>query len=286
MRKKILLSLFTAAIFLTLTFPAQAAGNFSFAVISDIQDAPDNWHNSLHELRKFDNDIILVAGDIEPAAQRYIEYKEAFSSIGKTPLLVPAIGNHAFDAKGEDFRYIVDKLIPATGTHLRYSDKTGDYVVDFQNTRFILLDGYSRLGAHGVINDEGRSWTEKMIVAAPASIENVFICYHEPAFPRMRHVGDSFDEDPALRDAFWQMLARHKDKVRAVFAGHTHYYARVTKNGVQEIDDGSAGGKSDNNTMVEVNVDGKEVNYRALQAANGETSPFAVTDSWLTPSGF
>jgi len=285
--RKTLLYFFSAIIFSTLAFSVQASGHFSFAVISDIQDAPKNWHNSLRELRKFNNDIILMAGDIVPPAQRYTELKQAFATIGKMPLLVPAIGNHSFDFKTEGFDYLVNEAIPATGTKLRYSEKTGDYVVDFENTRFIILDGYSKLGSHGVINDEGRNWAQKMIIESPQSIENIFICYHEPAFPKKRHVGDSFDEDPGLRDAFWQMLARHKDKVRAVFAGHTHYYARVTQNGIQEIDDGSAGVTSENNTIVEVNVSGSKVAFRALQAENGAETPFSVTDAWETvPPGF
>jgi predicted phosphodiesterase len=283
--KRVFLSFLAATIFLAVSFPVWVGG-FSFAVISDIQDAPDNWENSLKELRKLDNSLILIAGDFALAQQREAQARQALSVDGKMPLLVPAIGNHAFDDNGKDFNYTVNKMIPATGTQLRYSDKTGDYVVDFQNTRFILLDGYSKLGTHGVINDKGRSWVEKMIITAPASIEDIFICYHEPAFPKKRHVGDSFDEDPALRDAFWQMLSRHKDKVRAVFAGHTHYYARTTKDGIQEIDDGSAGATSENDTIVEVSVDGKKVDFKVLQAANGKETPFAVTDSWEAPSGF
>jgi len=110
-----------------------------------------------------------------------------------------------------------------------------------------------------VINDAGRNWVEKTITSAPEKIKHIFIFFHEPAFPRVRHIGNSFDANPKLRNLFWNMLMRHKNKVRAVFVGHTHHYYKMKiadpeseeanspkkfpmqKGGIYQIDIGAAG---------------------------------------------
>ena len=57
---------------------------------------------------------------------------------------------------------------------------------------------------------------------------------HEPAFPIDRHVGNSLDADPEIRDEFWSVLAQNG--VRAFFCGHSHHLSVVQKQGVYQID--------------------------------------------------
>ena len=68
---------------------------------------------------------------------------------------------------------------------------------------------------------------EQVIASAPPDIDHIFVAFHEPAFPRYRHIWDSFNASPEERDAFWNMLVAHNDIVRAVFVAHTHTYSRM-----------------------------------------------------------
>jgi hypothetical protein len=103
----------------------------------------------------------------------------------------------------------------------------------------------------------------------------VFIAFHEPRVPKK-----------IQGDAFWDVLLRHRDRVRAVFTGHTHVHERRTigKEGghIDLINLGNAGQQrhSDNQqTIVEVMVDGQVVFYRAIQALDG-TDEFRLAAEW------
>ena len=54
--------------------------------------------------------------------------------------------------------------------------------------------------------------------------ENVFVFFHEPAYPVYQKTGESLDNHPGERDALWQIF--DKDNVSAVFNGHEHIATR------------------------------------------------------------
>jgi len=197
-----------------------------------------------------------------------------------------------------DMEFIRDKLIPALPNVVRMSATSCTYYWDYKNVRVISIDGYSgEAGTGGVINEKGRNWTEKAIASAPSTVDHIFVSFHAPAFPRVRHTQDSFNADPEQRNAFWNMLIAHKDKVRAVFCGHTHSYCRMRvldpagadandfskypdeAGGIYQINDGSTG-MGMKNTFVRVAIDGKKVSFRAYEADNGKDKPFAVKEEW------
>ena len=197
-----------------------------------------------------------------------------------------------------DFEFIRDKIISAIPGVVRLSDKSCSYYYDYNNVRVISIDGYSgEIGRQGVINEKGREWAEDVIKSAPENIEHIFIAFHAPAFPRVRHTQDSFSADPEQRNAFWNMLVSHRDKVRAVFVGHTHSYCRMRvldpagsaandfsaypdeEGGIYQINDGSTGNGT-KNTFVLVNVEGKNIYFRVLESENGKGQPFTVKDEW------
>ena len=202
------------------------------------------------------------------------------------------------DASIIDLEYISDKIIAAIPGAVRMSDKSYSYYYDHKNVRVISLDGYSgEAGTGGVINEKGRNWTEKAITSAPATIDHIFIGFHAPAFPRGRHLQDSFSADAEQRNAFWNMLISHKDKVKAVFSGHTHVYCRMRvldpagtaandfnaypdeEGGIYQVVVGSTGNGM-KNTFLRVEVDGRNIYFRAYEAENGKDQPFAVKDEW------
>lgn len=204
----------------------------------------------------------------------------------------------AGDASIIDMDYISANIISAIPGAVRMSDKSCTYYYDYKNVRIISLDGYSgEAGTGGVINEKGRAWTEKAITSAPATIDHIFIGFHAPAFPRGRHLQDSFNANAGERNAFWEMLISHKERVKAVFSGHTHIYARLRvldpsgaaandfnaypdeDGGIYQVVVGSTGNGT-KNTFLRVEIEGKNVYFRAYEAANGKDQPFAVKEEW------
>lgn len=285
----------------------ESAPKFSFSVLSDLQSGEDTWKNALLEIRDAKTnpepaftraELVLIAGDMLPLAKHHEDYQQAFANPDTRPVLLPVIGNHEFNDGNTHFRYARDVLIPAIPGVVRRHDEACDYYVDYKNVRIIVVDGYTDLGKRGVINEEGRQWVEQAIAAAPSSVGHIFISFHEPAFPRVKHIGSSFDENPKLRNAFWRMLLAHKDRVRAVFVGHTHTYSRMRildpagkaandpnaypdeEGGIYQINAATASMTGDVSTIVQVQVEGDSLRFRALRAKNGANASFEVTDKW------
>ena len=217
----------------------------------------------------------------------------------------PVRGNHE---GSEDVDFLVNALLPAYGTEIhRLNDTSVNYYVDWKNIRLIVVDQFSEFShetdtdmlswakpSGGNINTLGLKWTESLINSAGPGIDHIFIAFHKPAFPRHRHVNDSFDAFPENRNAFWNMLVRHNDKVRAVLVAHTHNYSRMRvkdptmvgdtgypdkEGGIYQIDGGTTGKEGLPNTIVEVQVQGKNLAFRTVQAKSSG-KPFKVIDQW------
>jgi hypothetical protein len=202
------------------------------------------------------------------------------------------------DASIIDMDFISDKIIAAIPGVVRMSDESCTYYYDKENVRIISIDIFSgEAGTGGVITDKGRAWTEKAIISAPATIDHIFIGFHAPAFPRGRHTSDCFVTNSEQRNAFWNMLIAHKDRVRAVFNGHTHVYCRMRvlnpsgadandlsrypdeEGGIYQVNAGSTS-QGMKNTFLKVQIKGKDVYFRVYEAENGKDKPFAVIDEW------
>ena len=318
MRKAFLYSLLTIGICLVLltgcttskVWPSEQ--RFSFAVLADPRSEGDTWKNALLEIRNRNAnqepaftpaELIVVAGDMDPLVSRYEDYQHVFTNADTRPVFLPVIGNHEFENGGMHFRYARDVLIPSIPRVVRRHATSCDYYLDHKNVRIIAVDGYTDLGKDGVINDEGRQWVEQVIKATPSSIDHIFISCHEPAFPRFRHTSDSFNKDPERRNAFWRMLLGYRDRVRAVLVGHTHSYYRMRvldpagiaandpeafpfpdeDGGIYQVDAGAAGNKASKhkeNIIVQVQIEGRNVFFRVLQAENGANKPFVKKDEW------
>lgn len=279
---------------------------FSFTVLADPRSQGDTWKNALMEIRDRNtnqepaftpSELIVVAGDMDPLVSRHEDFKHVFTNEDTRPVFLPVIGNHEFKNGGVHFRHAREVLIPSIPRAVRRHATSCDYYLDHMNMRIIAVDGYTDLGKDGVINDKGKQWVEQVIKETPSTIDHIFISFHEPAFPRVRHVGDSFDQDPGRRNAFWRMLLGYGDRVRAVFVGHSHSYYRLRvldpagiaandpnafpneDGGLYQVDVGAAG-TGTMNTIVQVQIEGKNLLFRVLQAENGANKPFTETDKW------
>ncbi len=220
----------------------------------------------------------------------------------------PVRGNHEQDT---DVHYIIHTIFPSYGSIIHPLDTLSvNYYVDWKNIRLIVVDQFSIFSRPddqgmfswlknqgGDINAHGRKWVESLIESA-TNLDHVFIAFHEPAFPRHRHLHSSFNVYKEDRDAFWKMLVHHRDKVRAVFVAHTHYYSRMRvkdpavgdavdspdqPGGIYQVDCGVTGRDSYRNTIVEVGIMGDKISYRTVQAKDAN-SPFHIIDEWTDSS--
>jgi hypothetical protein len=229
-----------------------------------------------------------------PQAGRSSSDGAVIQTPGNPPGMYPDTGDKSII----DMEFISDNIIASIPGAVRMSEKSCSYYYDYRNVRVISLDGFSgEAGTGGIINEKGRKWTEEVIKSAPPNIDHIFIAFHAPAFPRVRHTYDSFNISPEQRNAFWNMLISHRDRVRAVFSGHTHYYARLRvfdpagtaandynaypddDGGIYQVVVGSTGNGM-KNTFLSVEINGKNVSFRTYEAENGKEQPFAIKEEW------
>ena len=201
--------------------------NFSFAIIGDTQrftaGNPNGYFQKAAKLIAVKKpDLIIAVGDLVSTSDNYTEYSRKFSEWKKvmSPLLsktYAAMGNHDnVDQKGEEaWRDAFD--FPANGPD-GYLETA--YSFDFKNSHFVFLNS-DREKEHLVSGDQ-RAWLEQDL--AQNKKENVFVVFHEPAYPVSDKKTESLDKEPSERNALWQILG--KNNVTAVFNGHEHIVSR------------------------------------------------------------
>ena len=252
---------------------------------------------------------VLLLGCSTPSVSPLspLQKKSAVVRTSSVPYF-PVRGNHE---QAADVNYILHTILPSYGRTAHLLDtQSVNYYVDWKNIRLIVIDQFSIFSKPddqgmfswlenrgGDINAHGRKWVESLIESA-TNVDHIFIAFHEPAFPRHRHLKSSFNVFKKDRDAFWKMLVQHRDKVRAVFVAHTHYYSRMRvkdpavgdvvespnqEGGIFQIDCGVTGRDGYQNTIVEVGISGGKISYRTVQAKNAN-SPFHVIDAWADSS--
>jgi hypothetical protein len=161
------------------------------------------------------------------------------------------------------------------------------YSWDYGNAHFIALnqywDGGTMLGSDnatdGDIAPALYSWLAADLTANTKQF--VFVFGHEPAFPYTRHVGNSLDQYPNNRDAFWSLL--EGENVQAYFCGHTHYYSKHQGDeshvgDVWQLDVGNAGNDpGDGLTYFDVVVGSNQVSVNVYR--DGGTGIFSLFES-------
>jgi len=285
MQKRLGTKRLLATLLVLLSFVCPAfAEQWAFTVIGDSRSAYASYRNVLNEIRtpkvnperRFPPfDFVLACGDLDPIEENYRIFREILAS-GK-PAYFPVRGNHD---SSPDVQFIIRKILPSYGKNInRQDEKNLNYYTDWKNARLIVLDQYSSFlkSLDGAV---GLTWIENAL-HTPNHIHHVFIAFHEPYLPHH-----------AENDPFWSLLLKHKDKVRAVFAGHTHMYRMESfpdkLTGIYYVNSGNAGQSSHGDkkqTIVEVMIDGANVSFRVIQAPDG-TADFSIAEQWeLMTSG-
>ena len=266
-----------AVLLLILMGKPAVAEEWAFAVIGDNRAAFASYRNVLNEIRTqrvnpgktFPSlDLVVACGDLDPIDENYTIFKEILKS--KPPAYFPVRGNHD---SPEDVRFIIRNILLPYGKSVnRQDEKNTNYFTDWKNARLIVLDQYSSFGK-SFDGDSALKWIEGAL-KAPDHIRHIFVAFHEPYLPYHP------DKDP-----FWNLLVR-EERVRAVFAGHTHGYQMrrfpepVT--GIYYVNAGNAGQAvhGDNRqTIVEVMISGEKVTFRVIQAQDG-TANFNIREEW------
>jgi hypothetical protein len=204
-------------------------------------------------------DFMISPGDLDvdpPSAVR-----EMISTVlGDDYPWYPAVGNH-------------DPESPSTMSYLREYGlqlpnlvnrgpkgcEETTYSFDWGYSHFVVLniyyDGAKDWGTEGDVVPELLEWLEADLAATTK--QHVFVIGHEPlvSIPdmdngRIRHQGDSLDENPESAFRFHRLLLRYD--VTAYICGHSHGSSVAKINGLWQLDSGHARGleaKSDAEAM-------------------------------------
>jgi 3',5'-cyclic AMP phosphodiesterase CpdA len=197
-------------------------------------------------------DFLIVVGDFDPAIHAYQDYYAMWGFEVREDALVEnqnlyfVMGNHDTPPAGDEFfRTQIAPFYPDNGPSgaprgTIFSFDTGKIHMAITNQYYGYPEGgYTR---------EQLNWIDEDLSASQQSVKFVF--GHEPAFPMDRHVGDSLDIDPTMRDRFWSILVNND--VQAFFCGHTHHLSVMRNKGVYQIDAGEVNASHLNITIVEV----------------------------------
>lgn len=259
------------------------AESWSFAVFSDHLNQYDGYVRVLEQIQRLrGNDstgagpppmeFVGVCGDLRPADKAYRLFMEMLGP--RPPDYFPVRGNHE---RKRDVPFIQTHILPVYGDRVvRYRAGGLSYHVDVKNVRWIVLDQYADFGIH-LGEPDALNWLKTALVPGP-EIDHVFIAYHQPSLPWI----------PELDD-FWTLLGEHRDRVRAVFFGHTHVYSRrflqFGNGGIWAVNTGNSGQRSHSDghwTLVRVTVDGKAVSFETYRTPV-DTDRFEREDFWQLP---
>jgi hypothetical protein len=250
------LSLIVAGVFSAVVYADDSGDELVFIVAADMRNFahPDkgttHFSGACEAIKEVGAGAFMISpGDLDvypPSAVRDL----IDATIGEDYPWYAVLGNH-------------DPESPSTMEYLRrYSLKVPNvvnrgpkgceettYSFDWGDTHFVVLnqyfDGETDWGLKGEMVPELLDWLEEDLAATGKS--RIFVFGHEPIMPmpdmdngRIRHQGDSLDEDPENAFALHQMLLKHG--VDAYFCGHTHNTSYAKINGLWQLDPGHARG--------------------------------------------
>jgi len=251
-----------------------------FVLVADSRMEYADFNATLQFIKDFQSDLdfFVLPGDMDDVQTN----KEAYTDVELPGLPTYWVrGNHEDDA---DVAYIESLYPSLPNTVNRFDNKT--YSFSYANVHFIVLDEY-------VDHPDGRieensalfNWTRSELENADKSLQ-IFVVGHEPAYPKHRHIGDSLDQFPDDRDAFWQLL--NDNSVEAYFCGHTHYYSMDDSHlSVTQIDVGNArwvnsgAGGDGNSTVVFGCAHEGYTNITVFQSVTDSSHPFGLRESYI-----
>ena len=193
--------------------------------------------------------FMISPGDLDvrpPSAVRDMIDK----TIGEGYPWYPVLGNHDPESPSSmEYLRNYSKTVPNVVNRGPKGCEETTFSFDYGDAHFVVLnqyfDGVRDWGLKGEIVPELMAWLQADLEAN--NKKHIFVFGHEPLLPmpdmdngRLRHQGDSLDEDPENAFALHQLLLKHG--VRAYVCGHTHNTSYGKINGLWQLDPGHARG--------------------------------------------
>lgn len=211
----------------TFTVPAQNKTAFKFAVFGDTRgiDPPGDstpYHNRHQMLCNWmaeqDLEFILQTGDLVNQGSSFddwVNFFKAEQNLGKSKVVMPAMGNHEVQPSGQPYYYYPDLYGPVLPTNGPAGNNGKVYSFNYGNAHFACLSSYQ------FAFTTQRDWLAADLAAAreDPNIVWIFVYMHAPLYTSGSHGGDK----TAL--AMWGPVLDQYD-VDFVFAGHNHLYER------------------------------------------------------------
>ncbi len=230
-----------------------ATTSFRFVVMGDSRGSSDGINEStlrglMKKVKGLDTQpsFIMFTGDMveggSDVGSELADWKKIVDDYYPINTIYPAMGNHEDD----------ETLFSKTFSHLPNEQLDGykrtAYYFDYGNARFITLNSdRENKSDEYIITQQQRDWLENVLKNSGKT--HHFIQFHVPAYPIGSHYGESLDESPADRDAFWDIVDKYN--VTAVLVGHEHNYNR------REIDSSFNGnGHAFDNQIYQVTIGG------------------------------
>jgi predicted phosphodiesterase len=209
-----------------------------FGVISDHKHDFEGLNNALEFVVSQNVDFLVVVGDFSPLADAYLNHYTSWGFEVREDLqpenqnLFFVMGNHDSPPSGNVFfRTNIAPFYPHNG--LFGAPQGTIFSFEAENTHLVITNQYVNYPRGGYTSPQLK-WIDQDLKTSQQPFKFVF--GHEPAFPLDRHVGDSLDIDPSMRDEFWDILS--ENEVQAFFCGHTHHLSVIKSEGVYQIDSG------------------------------------------------
>jgi acid phosphatase type 7 len=208
-------------------------GRFTFVVFGDNRTGDDVYKKIVALAMERNPAFIVNTGDMiaKPGDK---EQWAAFWEMSQ-PITVPyflTIGNHDAHPKVPLSEKTYLEQVDLPGNERYYSFTAG-------NALFVVLDSY-------IENEEKRIMAEQLKwlegVLANSGKKHKIVFLHHPLYTqpgRGHHGGDCLDKYPDLRVRLQALFV--KSKVDAVFAGHEHFYQRMTVDNIPHIITGGGG---------------------------------------------
>jgi hypothetical protein len=237
-------------------FPSMAVGEdgadeFVFIVAADMRSAATGGFSGATEAIKAAGPgaFMISPGDLDvhpPSAARGM----IDQVLGEDYPWYPVLGNHDPESPST-MRYLreYNQTVPNVVNRGPKGCETTTYSFEWADTHFVVLnqyyDGVKDWGLEGEIVPELMTWLEADLRANTKP--HIFVFGHEPlvSMPdmdngRIRHQGDSLDEDSENAFLFHQLLLKYE--VDAYVCGHTHGTSYAKINGLWQLDPGHARG--------------------------------------------
>ncbi|MDX2438841.1 MAG: metallophosphoesterase [Acidobacteriota bacterium] len=210
----------------------------------------ENFSGACEAIKKVGGGAFMISpGDLDvdpPSAVRDM----IDQVLGEDYPWYPVLGNHDPESPSS-MRYL--RAYSLTVPNVVHRGPKGceatTYSFDLGDSHFVVLnqyyDGVNDWGIEGDVVPELLQWLDADLAATTK--KHRFVFGHEPLVPmpdmgngRIRHQGDSLDENWESAFAFFQVMKKHD--VDAYVCGHTHNTSYAKINGLWQIDAGHARG--------------------------------------------